>query len=103
MLLLKRTVSRDKPPKITVNGSLATLAALAAARRSTGSTSTVPSEPRRLLQEACQLELLDLFGRAGAALAAYQDNTGAWRERLRPSGRGWPPRGQLAPEQIEFL
>src|SRR5476649_2632071 len=29
VLLLKRTLSRDKVPKITVNGSLATLAALA--------------------------------------------------------------------------
>ncbi len=63
-LLLKRSLAREKPPRITVNGSLATLAAL----QRLGELWIDfhgPSEPRRLLREDCQLDLLDLFGRAG--------------------------------------
>jgi DNA repair protein RecN (Recombination protein N) len=66
VLLLRRTVPREKAPKITVNGSLATLAAL----HRLGEVWIDfhgPSEPRRLLREGCQLELLDLFGRAADA------------------------------------
>ena len=100
LLLLKRSVARDKAPKLTVNGSLATLAAL----QQLGEhwiDFHGPSEPRRLLKDACQLELLDLFGRTGDALAAYQANYREWRallgERDRIAGEA-----QLSPDQIEF-
>jgi DNA repair protein RecN (Recombination protein N) len=101
VLLLKRTLPRDKPPKITVNGSLATLAAL----QRLGAHWVDfhgPNEPRRLLQEACQLELLDLYGRAAAARGAYQADYGAWRgllaerERLLDATR-------MSADQVEFL
>lgn len=101
VLLLRRSVSRDKAPKITVNGSLATLAAL----HRLGEVWIDfhgPSEPRRLLREGCQLELLDLFGRAAEARGRYREHYQRWRglladaERVRAQGR-------LSPEQLTFL
>ena len=79
LLILKRSIAREKAPKITVNGSLATLAALQRLGEHWIDFHG-PSEPRRLLKESCQLELLDLFGRSGEALAAYQAKYNDWRE-----------------------
>jgi len=100
LLILKRSLPRDKAPKLTVNGSLATLAAL----QQHGEhwiDFHGPSEPRRLLKDACQLELLDLFGRTGDTLAAYQANYRQWRallgERDRIAGEA-----RLSPDQLEF-
>ena len=101
VLLLRRTLPREKAPKITVNGSLATLAAL----HRLGEVWIDfhgPSEPRRLLREGCQLELLDLFGRAADARQRYRGHYQRWRglladaERVRAQGR-------LSPEQLTFL
>lgn len=101
VLLLRRTVPREKAPKITVNGSLATLAAL----HRLGEVWIDfhgPSEPRRLLREGCQLELLDLFGRAADARRRYRGHYQRWRgllgdaERVRAQGR-------LSPDQLTFL
>jgi DNA repair protein RecN (Recombination protein N) len=101
VLILKRSVPRDKAPKITVNGGLATLAALQRLGEHWIDFHG-PSEPRRLLKESCQLELLDLYGRAGGALAGYREKYTAWRElqaeRERLSGEA-----RLTPDQIEFL
>jgi DNA repair protein RecN (Recombination protein N) len=101
VMLLKRSVSRDKPPKITVNGSLATLAALQQIGEHWVDFHG-PSEPRRLLKEGCQLELLDLYGRAGDAMAAYRIDYEAWRERLEERER-MLAETRLSPEQIQFL
>ena len=52
LLVLKRSLSRERPPKITVNGGLATLAAL----QRIGEVWVDfhgPSEPRRLLRDSC--------------------------------------------------
>lgn len=101
VLLLRRTVPREKAPKITVNGSLATLAAL----HRLGEVWIDfhgPSEPRRLLREGCQLELLDLLGRAADARQRYRGHYQRWRgllgdaERVRAQGR-------LSPDQLTFL
>src|ERR1035441_3792636 len=70
LLVLKRSVPRERAPKITVNGGLATLAALQRIGERWIDFHG-PSEPRRLLRDSCQLELLDLYGRAGPALEAY--------------------------------
>ncbi|HRP05306.1 MAG TPA: AAA family ATPase [Opitutaceae bacterium] len=67
VLLLKRSVPREKAPKFLVNGSLATLAAFQALGEFWIDFHG-PSEPRRLLKEVCQLELLDLFSRSGVVL-----------------------------------
>lgn len=101
VLILRRVLPREKAPKITVNGALATLAAL----QSLGEhwiDFHGPSEPRRLLKENCQLELLDLYAKDGDALAAYREAHGAWRglqserERLTRETR-------LDPDQLAFL
>ena len=86
VLILKRSLPREKAPRITVNGSLATLAAL----QELGGfwiDFHGPGEPRRLLKEACQLELLDLYGRNADALGAYQSAYGAWRGILSERAR----------------
>ncbi len=101
LLILKRSLAREKAPKITVNGSLATLAAL----QQLGEhwiDFHGPSEPRRLLKESCQLELLDLFGRTGDILAAYREKYQVWRELVAERER-LSQETRLAPDQVEFL
>jgi len=100
-LILKRSLPRDKAPKITVNGGLATLTTL----QQLGETWIDfhgPAEPRRLLKENCQLELLDLFARDSAHLAAYQQNYRAWRDLLATRERA-ANETRLSPDQIQFL
>src|SRR5258706_16200193 len=96
-MILKRSLPREKAPRITVNGSLATLAAL----QQLGEhwiDFHGPSEPRRLLKESCQLELLDLFGRAGETRAEYTRRYREWRgggaapERMGGGNPPGPPR-----------
>ncbi len=101
LMILKRSVSREKAPKITVNGSLATLAVLQRLGEHWVDFHG-PSEPRRLLKDNCQLELLDLYGRSATALFAYQQKYGIWRERCldREKILG---ETKLSPSQLEFL
>ncbi len=101
VLILKRSLARDKAPRISVNGSLTTLTAL----QQLGECWVDfhgPNEPRRLLKESCQLELLDLFGRTGEALAAYAAKYRVWRELLAERDRV-AQETKLAPDQIAFL
>ncbi len=101
VLLLKRSLPREKAPRITVNGSLATLSAL----QRLGELWIDfhgPSEPRRLLKESCQLELLDLFSRAGPVLEDYQLAYRAWREALAERER-LAQETHLAPDQLAFI
>lgn len=101
MLVLKRSVPREKAPKLTVNGSLATLSDLQRLGEHWIDFHG-PSEPRRLLKEGCQLELLDLFGKCGAALESYRGRYRSWRdaegerERIAQEAR-------LSPDQLTFL
>jgi len=101
LLILKRSVPRDKAPKITVNGSLATLSALQRLGEHWIDFHG-PNEPRRLLKENCQLELLDLFGRAGETLAAYREKFQAWRGLVAERER-IARETKLSPDQVEFL
>jgi DNA repair protein RecN (Recombination protein N) len=101
LLLLKRSVPREKAPKITVNGSLATLAALQKLGEHWVDFHG-PSEPRRLLKDSCQLELLDLFGRASPALEGYREKYETWRERVAERTKILGET-KLSPSQIEFL
>jgi DNA repair protein RecN (Recombination protein N) len=101
LLILKRSLPREKAPKITVNGGLATLAALQRLGEAWIDFHG-PSEPRRLLKESCQLELLDLYGRSGENLASYQVKYRAWRERIAEQER-IANETKLAPDQIRFL
>lgn len=101
LLILKRSLAREKAPKITVNGSLATLAAL----QQLGEhwiDFHGPSEPRRLLRDNCQLELLDLFARVAPALETYRTHYRAWRDRQTEREKV-ANETQLAPDQVDFL
>ena len=101
LLLLKRSLSRTRAPKISVNGSMTTLGALQRLGEAWIDFHG-PSEPRRLLKPACQLELLDLYAQHAPALAAYGQAYATWgaaraeRERLATQER-------LSPDQIDFL
>ena len=101
VLLLKRSLPRDKPAKITVNGSLATLAVLQRLGEHWVDFHG-PSEPRRLLKEACQLELLDLFARNEPALKTYREKYDAWRA-LRTERERVATASQLSADQMEFI
>lgn len=101
VLILRRTLPREKAPRISVNGALATLAAL----QRLGELWIDfhgPAEPRRLLRADCQLELLDLHGKAGGLLADYAASFRAWRE-AQAEHRRVATEQRLAPDQVEFL
>lgn len=101
VLLLKRTLARDKAPRILVNGSLATLAALQRLGEQWIDFHG-PNEPRRLLRADCQLALLDLFGKAGELAGAYERAYRHWRglidERAVVAAES-----QLSADQLDFL
>jgi DNA repair protein RecN (Recombination protein N) len=101
LLVLKRSVPRERPPKITVNGGLATLAALHRIGERWIDFHG-PSEPRRLLRDACQLELLDLYGRCGPALAEYVGRYRTWCELQRESER-LSSEARLSPDELAFM
>lgn len=101
LLILKRSVPRDKAPKITVNGSMTTLSVLQRLGEHWVDFHG-PSEPRRLLKESCQLELLDLHGRTGPALSAYQEKYQTWRALLAEREK-ISSETKLSAEQIQFL
>ncbi|PTX91315.1 DNA repair protein RecN [Opitutus sp. ER46] len=101
LVILKRSLPRERAPRISVNGSLTTLAALQRLGEHWIDFHG-PSEPRRLLKTNCQLELLDLFARAGAEVAAYQEQYRRWRERVAERQR-ITEETKLSPDQVEFL
>jgi DNA repair protein RecN (Recombination protein N) len=101
VVILKRSLPREKPPKISVNGSLATLAAL----QQLGEhwiDFHGPSEPRRLLKSGCQLELLDLFGRAMPTREGYEKSYRHWRDLIAERQR-ITDEAKLSPDQVDFL
>lgn len=101
VLVLRRTVPIDKPQKVSVNGSLATLAALQRLGERWIDFHG-PSEPRRLLKDGCQLELLDLFARDADALLTYRADYGAWRAAAAERER-LATETALSPDQLEYL
>jgi DNA repair protein RecN (Recombination protein N) len=101
LLILKRSVPRERAPKITVNGSMATLSALQRLGEHWIDFHG-PSEPRRLLRDACQLELLDLYGKAGPALAAYAQRYKAWCD-LQAESERIAGQGRLSPDELAFM
>jgi len=101
VLILKRSLPRDKAARISVNGGLATLTALQALGEQWIDFHG-PGEPRRLLKEDCQRELLDLFAKNAAVLEKYQRHYRAWRELVDEHAR-LADAGKLSPDQIDFL
>lgn len=101
LLILKRSLHRKKPSRISINGSIATLSNL----QSLGShwiDFHGPGEPQRLLQSECQLEMIDLYAKLEKDADAYRSQYRHWREilgeidRLRSDTR-------LSMEQVDFL
>ncbi len=101
LLLLKRSLPREKAPRLSVNGGLATLAAMQRLGEAWIDFHG-PSEPRRLLKESCQLELLDLFARDQTELSTYHATYRAWRE-LVAEREQLSHETRLAPDQIAFV
>ena len=101
VLILKRSLPRDKAPRISINGSMATLAAL----QELGEhwiDFHGPGEPRRLLKEGCQRELLDLFAKNDPILEQYQKTYRHWREQVDERERLLGGE-KLSADQIDFL
>jgi DNA repair protein RecN (Recombination protein N) len=101
VLIIKRSLPREKAPKLSVNGGLATLSAL----QELGAQWIDfhgPGEPRRLLKENGQRELLDLFARNSGVLEQYRALYGQWRELLAERDR-LAGADKLSADQIEFL
>jgi len=80
-LLLQRVVSRSKPARVQINGSMATLAQMAALGEAWIDFHG-PGEPQKLFQEKRQLEMLDGFARNAGALIEYRRGFEEWRELL---------------------
>jgi DNA repair protein RecN (Recombination protein N) len=101
VLILKRSLPRDKAPKISVNGSMATLSAL---QELGGQWIDFhgPGEPRRLLKPDCQRELLDLFAKNRGVLEKYQALYGEWRQ-LVGEHQQLLGSDKLSADQIDFL
>ena len=101
VLLLKRSLRATKASRISINGSLATLANLQALG-SLWIDFHGPGEPQRLLKNECQLEMIDLFARLHSEAEKYRMAYDDWKrtlseiERLRNTTK-------LTRDQIEFL
>ncbi len=101
VLLLKRSLRASKASRISINGSLATLANLQALG-SLWIDFHGPGEPQRLLKNECQLEMIDLFARLQGEVEQYRNAYDEWRqtlseiERLRNTTK-------LSQDQIDFL
>lgn len=100
-LLLKRSLHQSKPSRISINGSLATLANLQALGGHWIDFHG-PGEPQRLLKSEHQLEMIDLYAHLENEAGDYRKAYDEWRstiaeiERLRNET-------QLDADQIEFL
>ncbi len=100
-LLLKRSLHQSKPSRVSINGSLATLANLQAL-----GTCWIdfhgPGEPQRLLKNERQLEMIDLFGQLGREAEVCEREYEAWRQTLGEIDR-LRNATQLSVDQIDFL
>jgi DNA repair protein RecN (Recombination protein N) len=100
VLLLSREFSRDRMPRIQVNGALTTLANL----RTLGEIWIDfhgPGEPQKLFHEKHQLGLLDLYSGNEERLAAYQAAYADWRG-IRQRIDDLREAQQLDPDEIAF-
>jgi len=100
-LLLKRSLRRSKPSRISINGSLATLANLQELGR-LWIDFHGPGEPQRLLAREVQLRMIDLFAKLDGEGAAYEAAYEAWRETLGRIER-LKSETQLSDDQIAYM
>lgn len=101
VLVLRRSLPRNKPPRIQINGALATLGQLAELGEAWIDFHG-PGEPQKLYKESWQLDLLDRYGGLQPVRERYDAEWCIWRgqlaeiERVRTTER-------LEPEQVEFI
>jgi DNA repair protein RecN (Recombination protein N) len=101
VLLLKRSVHREKPSRVEINGSLSTVQQLQALGELWLDIHG-PSEPQRLFQEKEQLTVLDAFARAGSTFAEYHSAYSQWLEEDRAIRRLQQER-QLTSDEAAYL
>src|SRR5690606_35768938 len=100
-LLLYRSLSRNKSPKVRINGQLTTVSNLQALGE-IWIDFHGPGEPQKLFSESWQLTLLDLYTRNADAMKRYRERYRNCRkllaemEALRRAER-------LSPDEQEFL
>ncbi len=101
VLLLNRSIHRSKMPRIQINGRMATLAQLQELGESWIDFHG-PGEPQKLFQERRQLEMLDVYARQEATLAAYQADYAAWRAQLAKIAE-LENEEQLDDDEVDFV
>jgi len=99
-LVLRRSLSATKAPRIQINGALATLGALQELGENWVDFHG-PGEPQKLFQEKHQREMLDAFGRLEERVAKFAANHQIWREGLREAEE-LSHAGRMSPDEIEF-
>jgi DNA repair protein RecN (Recombination protein N) len=99
-LVLRRTLSQTKAPRLQINGALATLGAL----QSLGEAWVDfhgPGEPQKLFQEKHQREMLDAFGKLEGTVLKFGADYADWRAGLREADE-LANAGRMSPDEIEF-
>lgn len=99
-LILRRTLSTAKAPRLQVNGALATLGALQELGESWVDFHG-PGEPQKLFQEKHQREMLDAFAQLDDAVLKFRSQYQVWRDGLREAEE-LSGAGRLSPDEIEF-
>lgn len=99
-LILKRSIEREKSPRIQINGSLASLSSL----QTLGEywiDFHRPNEPQKLLQHQYQLQLLDLYSDLMPSLKEYSDLFCQWKNLLKTI-QDLSDKERLSQDEIDF-
>jgi len=100
-LVLRRSLSRTKAPRVQINGALATQAALQELGEAWVDFHG-PGEPQKLFLEKHQREMLDAFARIEDEVARFAGDYQAWRGLLREADE-LASAERLSPDEIDFL
>lgn len=99
-LVLKRSVDRDRGPRIQINGSLTTLSSL----QVLGSywiDFHRPNDPQKILQHPYQLQILDLYGGLTPLLSSYCELFYEWKGVLKKA-QELDAQERLSQDEIDF-
>ncbi len=101
VLLLQRSIHRNKAQRVQINGSLATLAQLQALGE-LWIDFHGPGEPQKLFQERQQLAMLDRYADNIVLLNRYRDGYAAWRATQKAI-QALETGERLDPDEIDFV
>lgn len=99
-LILKRSIEREKSPRIQINGSLSSLSSLQILGEFWIDFHR-PSEPQKLLQHQYQLQILDLYGGLMPLLKEYSDLYFKWKNLLK-TVQELSDKERLSQDEIDF-